>query len=116
MTRELTGLKCRAIAVTVPENFCFADISMIHGVFPCLYINTYEDIESDFEEQPMHVDLPPGEWEVLGRVNDLHIFSKFKLVQSYNSMQEGDYLYLTQEWQSYCAANGLTNELILIEK
>lgn len=100
--KELKGLKVEAIAVKVPEG---AENIKIIGEFPRLY---YDIKPRGFDDGHRYVHLPNDEWKILGRANELNDFRMFKLVN-------GITLYRKEEWDDYCTANGLTNELILIK-
>jgi hypothetical protein len=98
--KELTGLKVKALAVEVPDGI-EPVMGLIYGVRVLYFGGT------------KHIAFPPGTWTILGRANELTIGQRFSLVDmgSISAYTE----IIERKWQSYCTANNLTNELILIK-
>ena len=102
MMKELTGLKCKAIAVEVPEGV-EPVMGLIYGV-RIIHFGTTK-----------HLILPKGSWTILGRANEFTMTTISKMLPD-NLNNENIQAYGFEEWQSYCTVNNLTNELILIEQ
>ncbi len=110
----LTGLKVEAIAISLPINFHHAEI-----------IENELEIfrKSLFKSRPpepidWHI-LPPGEWKILERANEINDVDVCELMDTYaigpdDFMEQMEYRH--KQWQSYCEKYGLTNELILVKE
>lgn len=99
--KQLNGLKVEAIAIPVKEGLG-ASVGMIYG-----------ERHLCFKNSPANILLPPGNWSIIGRCNEFTMTHIAKMLPE-NLNNENIQAYGFEEWQSYCAANNLTNELILI--
>lgn len=102
--KQLTGLKVDAVAVTLIES--------AHNI--SAYKNTlvYMDDSAGYMGAGYEIQLPEGSWAILGRADVIEPFIMEKL---YGELVLSWGKCIAQ-WQSYCTANGLTNELILIKQ
>jgi hypothetical protein len=106
MIKELSNLKVKAIAVNVPDGVD-PIMGLIYGVRVIHFGGT------------KHIALPPGTWTILGRANELksmHTIVKNDGVNYWNYLTGGVFMSSSHCWQSYCTANNLTNQLILIQQ
>jgi hypothetical protein len=100
MIKELSNLKVKAIAVEVPEG-TLTTTRMVNDRPLLIWVSEFIDVTT--------LELPPGEWKVIGRANEIE----------YPASNIPDLLtaaLFEADWKEYCAANNLTNELILINK
>lgn len=93
--KQLNGLKVEAIAIPIKEGL-EATIGMIYGKRHLCFKNS-----------PSNILLPEGEWEILGRADEL------TRAQIYNHLDKYPPLEPEHLWHSYMESNNLTNELIL---
>jgi hypothetical protein len=103
--KELKGLKVEVIAVPFGVQY---DSFKLGGNKQCRWITPYSGLSRGFNKA-----IPIGKWKILGRSMELNDFSINKLLDIYNPQSFG--IGMKKQWQSYCTANNLTNELILIK-
>ena len=111
---ELKNLRVRAIAVQVPED--------AHDFY---FDKAFDAVFYTLDKEPFYgaghrfrVDLPNEWWLILGRANELDArdFLKMLFGEDYIFADGPLYGKVEIEWQSYCTANNLTNQLILIQE
>lgn len=104
MIKELTGLKCKAVAVKVPD-FLTVNNSAVFGTHLCCNVKGF-GWSADI--------LPEGSWTILGRANEIDSHIK-KFFDGGGIEDEIKELKMSMsDWANYCTANNLTNQLILI--
>ena len=107
MIQTLEGLKVEAIAVDCAEQY---DTYYIRN--SSILILGLEHLSTWKRE----IELPPGEWTILGRANELRsndgyfLDSFFKLVGRKSDEKAKEF------WINYREVNNLTNQLILIKQ
>lgn len=121
--KKLEGLKVEALAVAVPTDG-YHRSQMVYHIVPQ---GELQHIITTGTVRVFLPKLPEGEWQILGRADELSHSDCFQLVENngwgcllnYGSDATPDnkYTFMDEKasWQSYCMANSLTNELILIK-
>lgn len=106
MIRELHGLKVKAIACEVPEQYeCYSVVGNT--------LHFWLEHLSPFKRE---VVLPPGSWKILKRASEIDGLDAIDLMKfGLLKMPPLDILegIALRGWRMYCSENGLTNELIL---
>lgn len=95
MTRELQGLKVRALACDVPNDFHSAEIDSRD-----LLIYVQDSSFPELKRSWVAFSLPPGNWTIYSRADEMDLTMEMEICD--------------EDWTDYCAANNITNQLILI--
>ncbi len=103
--QELDSLRHEAIAV--PLNNLILDYKMLNGELWVLNGNV-----------PHKVQLPLGDWQLLGRADELKDKEIIQLMYGESYLFEETPIYEACDilWSEYCAKHKITNELILIKQ
>lgn len=107
--KKLEGLKVEALAVEVPTDGYYRS-QMVYHIVPQ---GQLQHITTTGTVRVFLPKLHEGEWQILGRADELRVSEINSIFETKKTLYPN---VLEQEWQSYCIANNLTNELILIKK